>query len=200
MPGLAPIGSVPRIRQCVLVSLALIATMSLEFADAQGSAGSAAAVEPRYLIDIPTAGITSRGTLALDMDFYQSGGVLAELSIGLFDRMIVGASYGGVNVLGTEKPLWNKNAGFDVKIRLIEETVPLPAIALGFNSQGRELHIDELNRYSIKSLGFFAVVSKNYRAWGSLSLHGGVNYSLERDDDSAPNIFGGIDKSLGPFA
>ena len=178
----------------------ILLILTLQIAEAQGTAGAGAAVEPRYLIDIPTAGIISHGSFALDMDFYQSGGVLAELSVGLFDRMMIGASYGGANLLGTEKPSWNKSAGFAMKIRVLDETVMLPALALGFDSQGRELFLDAYNRYSIKSLGFYAVASKNYQAWGSLSFHGGANYSLERDDDSDPNFFGGVDKSLGPFA
>jgi hypothetical protein len=170
-------------------------------ARAQGSAGADAKIEPRYLIDVPTAGMLAHGGLALDMDFFENGGLLTSLSLGVFDRVLLGISYGGANLIGTDAAVWNKHPGFAIKVRLIEETEYIPAIALGFDSQGKEFYIDRLGRYAIKSMGLYGVLSKNYEAWGDLSLHGGVNYSFERDDgDDDPNLFVGIDKSIGPVA
>ena len=168
---------------------------------AQGSAGSNAKIEPRYLIDLPTAGIIPHGNLALDMDFYQSGGLLVGTSVGVFDRLLIGISYGGVNIIGNEKPKWNATPGFQIKLRLLNETVIVPALALGFDSQGKEVYNKQLSRYTIKSMGFYAVASKNYEAFGFLSFHGGVNYSiLERaDDDKDPNVFVGVEKTVGPI-
>lgn len=182
----------------VYASLVIAACFGESFA--QGSVGSDAAVEPRYLIDLPTAGIISHGSLALDMDFFQSGGLLMSASVGALDRMLFGISYGGTDIIGSGKPCWNSTPGFAVRFRLIEETIFLPAIVIGFDSQGKEAYINELSRYTIKSLGFFAVASKNYQALGFLSLHGGVNYSLERaDGDDDPNFFAGIEKTMGPI-
>jgi hypothetical protein len=189
----------------VLRTAAMAAALSLirigGSALAQGSAGSGAKIEPRYLIDLPTAGILSHGGLALDMDFFQQGGLLTSVSVGLFNRLVLGISYGGGNLIGTDAPVWNKTPGFSIKARLIEETQFVPAITLGFDSQGKELYVDRLSRYQIKSMGLYGVISKNYQAWGDLSFHGGVNYSFERGDgDDDPNLFAGIDKSLGPVA
>jgi hypothetical protein len=168
---------------------------------AQGSAGSDAKLEPRYLIDVPTAGILAHGAIALDMDFFQNGGLLTGLSVGLFNRVMLGLSYGGESLIGTDAANWNKSPGFAIKVRVIEETEFIPAIALGFDSQGKDFYVDRYDRYSIKSMGLYGVLSKNYEAWGDLSLHGGVNYSFERDDgDDDPNLFVGIDKSIGPVA
>ncbi len=169
-------------------------------ANAQGSAGTDAALESRYLIDLPTAGMLSHGSIAFDADFFQSGGVLAGISIGAFDRILLGVSYGGANIIGTESPVWNATPGFQLRARLLEESIALPAIAIGFNSQGKEIYIDQLGRYAIKSPGFYAVASKNYRAYGFLSFHGGINYSLERGDgDSDVNFFFAAEKTVGPF-
>lgn len=177
----------------------LLLTACISFVNAQGSAGSEALSEPRYLIDIPTAGMIPHGNLAMDMDLYQRGGLLIGLSIGAFDRVLLGISYGGENLIGNENPAWNSTPGFHVRFRLINETVIVPAIALGFDSQGKEFYNKSLERYTIKSLGFYAVVSKNYNFLGFLSFHGGVNYSLERaDGDRDPNIFAGIEKTVGP--
>jgi hypothetical protein len=174
--------------------------ITFQFAKAQGSAGSGSKIEPRYLIDLPTAGMIPHGNAALDLDFYQADGLLATVSIGAFDRILLGVSYGGANIIGTEKPIWNNVPGISLKVRLLEESVVLPAIAIGFDTQGKEFYVDRLSRYTIKSLGFYAVGSKNYEAAGYLSFHGGANYSLERSDgDSDPNFFFGVEKTFGPF-
>ena len=183
-----------RVSWCALLTLSLF-----EGGIGQGSAGTGATIEPQYLVDVPTAGIIPGGNLALDMDFYESGGLLLGASIGVFDRIHFGISYGGVGIIGSDRPTWNRSPGFVVRLRIIDETVPIPAIAIGFDSQGKEAYLDEFNRYTIKSPGFYAVLSKNYSAAGYLGVHGGINYSLERaDGDKDPNLFVGIEKSIGP--
>lgn len=182
----------------VLISLLFGTTTSLLLA--QGTAGVDAKFEPRYLIDVPTAGIIPHGTMALDMDFFEHNGILATSSIGVFDRFVFGISYGGSNILGTEKPSWNSTPGFAIRLRLVDESIFIPAIACGFDSQGKEEYIDRLSRYTIKSMGFYAVASKNYSVMGYLSVHGGLNYSLERaDGDDDLNFFIGAEKTLGHF-
>ncbi len=165
----------------------------------QGSAGTNADAELRYLVDIPTAGMLQKGSIVLDVDFYQEGGVLLGISLGVLDRLSFGISYGGSKLIGADKANMNSVPGVNIKIRVIEESVVLPAIAIGFDSQGRDGYIKDLSRYVIKSPGFYAVTSRNYLLLGFLSIHGGVNYSLERsDDDKDVNIFAGIEKTLGP--
>jgi hypothetical protein len=167
---------------------------------AQGTAGTNASLETRYLIDMPTAGLIRSNALAFDVDFFQSGGILMRGSVGLIDRVLVGISYGGANLLGTESVSWNKTPGFALKVRLVEETSGFPALALGFDSQGKGAYVSSLERYQIKSPGFFAVFSKNYAGFGFIAFHGGVNYSLERSDgDEDINFFGGIEQTIGPF-
>jgi hypothetical protein len=166
--------------------------------DAQGSAGTEGNQEPRFLVDIPTAGMVAKGSFALDVDFYQEGGVLLGLSAGILDRLCFGVSYGGTHLIGSDKPMMNPVPGVNLKVRIIEENVALPAIVLGFDSQGRDGYLKDLSRYAIKSPGLFAVASKNYSLLGFLSMHGGVNYSLERaDGDKDFNAFAGVEKTIG---
>jgi len=74
----------------------------------------------------------------------------------------------------------------------------MPALAIGFNSQGYHGYLSGVDRYELKSTGFYAVLSKNYQFLGNLGLHAGINYSLETGDgDDDPNLFFGIDKALG---
>ncbi|HSQ75733.1 MAG TPA: YjbH domain-containing protein [Bacteroidota bacterium] len=166
----------------------------------QGTAGTGGGLEPRFLVDVPTAGMLDKGTVALDVGFYQEGGVLVGISAGILDRLSFGISYGGSKLIGSSKPEMNEIPGINVRIRIIEESLAFPAIALGFDSQGKDGYLKDEDRYRIKSPGFFAVASKNYALLGFFSLHGGVNYSLERaDDDKDINLFVGAEKTIGPF-
>jgi hypothetical protein len=166
----------------------------------QGSAGNDATIEPRYIIDEPTAGILHHRTAALDMEFFQQGGMLLGLSVGLLDRMMFGVSYGATGLIGTDHPAWNPLPGIALKIRLLDETYALPALAVGFDSQGKETYLADASRYTIKSPGFYLAASKNYQAYGFLSFHGGISYSLEHaDGDTDPDLFAGVEKTVGSF-
>ncbi len=156
-------------------------------------------IEPRTLIDFPTAGVLPKGSFASSVEFFQGGGLLASFTVGIISRVNVGVSYGGSNVIGFEEVSFNKAPGVSVKVRLLDESLQFPALAFGFDSQGKEVYIDSTKRYTIKSPGFYVVVSKNYSFLGYMSIHGGLNYSLERDDDDKDiNGFIGLEKTLGP--
>jgi hypothetical protein len=167
---------------------------------AQGTAGSAAQLETRTIIDVPTAGILRHGSFALGMEFFQNGGMTLSTAVGIYDRLMFGISYGGTGLVGDVHPNWNPAPGVLFKVRVLDETFNLPAFVIGFDSQGKEPYLESPGRYTIKSPGFFLVASKNYEAFGTLSFHGGINYSLERaDGDTDPNLFAGIEKSIGGF-
>jgi hypothetical protein len=149
---------------------------------------------------MPTAGMLEKGQLGIDADFYQEGGVLFAFSYGIFDRLSVGLSYGGSGLIGSGSPVMNEIPGVMIKVRVLDEALLLPALALGFDSQGRDGYLKPLNRYLTKSPGLFAVVSKNYSVLGYLSLHAGLNYTLERGDgDRDVNGYFGAEKTVGPF-
>lgn len=164
----------------------------------QSTVGEGASAEPTMLIDKPTAGMLHRGGYSIQTLFYQQGGMLLGVSVGLIDRFSFGISYGGTGLIGSGKINMNPSPGVNVKLRIFEESLLIPAIVLGYDSQGREAYIDSLSRYSIKSPGFFAVASKNYSIIGNLSVHGGINLTRERGDgDRDANLFAGVEKSLG---
>jgi hypothetical protein len=90
--------------------------------------------------------------------------------------------------------------GVQAKLRIFNESAAMPAVAIGFDSQGKGpyLKADSLQRYTIKSSGVYAVASKNYAILGNLSIHGGINRSLEQTDgDSNMDMFVGVEKSAG---
>jgi hypothetical protein len=156
-------------------------------------------LEPLYVVDTPTAGILMRGSFRTGIDVYPQGGILAGISAGITQRFMFGLSYGGTNIIGTGKINWNKQVGAQVRYRLFEEDYVMPAILIGFDSQGRGAYIDSTKRYVNKSMGVYAAVSKSFIFLGTLNLHGGINYSFENEDgDKDPNLFVGVQKSLNP--
>jgi hypothetical protein len=164
---------------------------------AQGYAGSAATTEPMMLIDKPTAGLLKRGSYLLHTNLFQHGGVVFGVAVGLFEQFTFGISYGGTNIIGPDKIEMNPLPGVQVKLRIIDESTLSPAIAIGFDSQGKEPYVDSLSRFTIKSPGFYVVGSKNYELMGNLSIHGGLNYTTERQDgDKDLNLYLGFEKSL----
>jgi hypothetical protein len=167
---------------------------------AQGYAGDRATVEPAMLIDKPTAGLLKRGSFAVSSEFFERGGLLLEMSVGIFDPLTFGISYGGTDIIGSNRTTMNPLPGVQAKLRIFNESSLMPAIAFGFDSQGKGpyLEADTLKRYTIKSPGVFAVASKNYAFLGNFSVHGGLNISTERrDGDSDLNMFVGAEKSFG---
>ncbi len=165
---------------------------------AQGSAGTNAKYEYRSLIDMPTAGVLEKGFAGVAIDILPNGVLIAQVEAGAFNNFCFGISYGGSNIIGSGSPDWYNLPGIYAKFRFMDETRVIPAIAVGFDSQGKGLYDDELDRYQIKSPGFYVSASKNFELLGYLSIHGMINYTLERDDsDKDPNIVLGLEKTIG---
>lgn len=183
-----------------ILSLSIIACLlSLNSIFPQGSAGESAKYEYRFLIDMPTAGILDRGNVGLTTDILPLGVLVMRMEVGVFENISFGISYGGSNIIGTGSPKWYKWPGVNFRARIINETTLMPAITLGFDSQGKGEYFSDPGRYAIKSPGFFLAGSKNFSLMGYLSFHGLINYSLEHNDgDGFVNLIGGVEKTLGP--
>jgi hypothetical protein len=164
----------------------------------QGSAGDKAEYEYRYLIDMPTAGILQKGFVGVTSDILPNGVLIAAIEAGVFENVSFGISFGGSNFIGSGNVDWYTWPGVNIRLRILDEAVLLPAITLGFDTQGKGEYFDSLGRYTIKSPGLFAAVRKNFDFIGYLSLHGAVNYSLEgKDGDNFVNLKIGAEQTLG---
>jgi len=165
---------------------------------AQGTAGTDAKFEYRTLIDLPSAGILEKGYAGVSIDVLPLGVVISKIEVGVFDNFSFGISYGGENIIGSGKVIGYKLPGVNARLRIFDETEGSPAISVGFDSQGKGNYIDNLKRYEIKSPGFYVAIAKNFEFLGYLSLHGIVNYSLEREDgDKDINLGVGFEKTVG---
>ncbi|OGF97989.1 MAG: hypothetical protein A2Z06_03645 [Candidatus Glassbacteria bacterium RBG_16_58_8] len=154
----------------------------------------------RDIIDTPTAGLLPRGSYLLGLRAYPEGGIIAMIGVGLLERLELGLSFGGTNVIGDGDVDWNPGVEFAGRYRLFDETLATPALAIGFDSQGWGRYRREAERYDVKSRGFYGVLGKNYSFLGQLGIHLGANVSLEGkgDDKHRPNIFFSLQKSLNP--
>lgn len=160
--------------------------------------GTSYSYEMIRLVESPTAGMLQKGESEISTKMYNNNGLIVGASVGLFPRFMFGVNYGGEQLVGNQKPIWHDRVEFNAKLRVLDESNSVPALALGYNSQGHGVYHKGYNRYDIKSKGFYAVASKNYFLLGNLGLHFGANYTLETDDDdNEVNLFAGLDKSIG---
>ena len=149
------------------------------------------------IIDCPTAGLLNRGSFMTGLNTYDNGGIMGLLEVGVTNRIMFGISYGGTNIIGSGTVDWNPQVGVNIRYRLINEYLTFPAVSVGYDNQGKGAYIDSLDRYSEKSKGLYLAVSKSFRFIGTFALHGGLNYSFERDDgDKDLNGYVGMEKSI----
>jgi hypothetical protein len=172
------------------------------------TAATTSSIELQKLVDAPTAGCLKKGQYSFELQVYPQGGVLAGFAVGLFDRFTMGVSYGGIGIIGSQQVDWNEQPGVLLKYRLFEESILMPAVALGFSNQGYGAWLDKENqadtavegsRYEFKAKGMFAVAGKNFaiKSLGTIGFHGGVTYNaIENNDDGNLDGFVGVDKSL----
>jgi hypothetical protein len=166
----------------------------------QGSAGSKSIYETRYVVDMPTAGVLSRGAISAYALFFTQGGVMVYLDAAPFDNFNFGLSFSGTNILGEGPIEFQKIPGINIKWRIIDETFLTPAILVGFTNQGRGKYYKSYERFQTLFPGVYGAVSKNFKWFmGSFSLHGGLNYSWEQPTGRYyPNIYAGFEHSIGP--
>ncbi|MDH3215615.1 MAG: hypothetical protein OEN01_04880 [Candidatus Krumholzibacteria bacterium] len=173
-----------------LVTVTIVVLLTSGFVVLQPGAVRAQLPQPVYVIDKPTAGILPNGSYLLRGRAGPESSFLLGVYVGFREVIQIGASFGMQNVFDHGTPAVNDYPGFTVRARLLQET-NIPALAIGFDSQGWGVYHEDLERYDRKSPGLYAVVSKNYALLlGELSLHGGISWSTERKFDRDPNVFG----------
>ena len=123
------------------------------------SPASGLAVEPRWLVETPTAGTLPHGVMSADLLASEGVGLLGGISYGFWGRVVVNMSFGGSALIGDGSANWNPDPGVSGRIRILNETSSRPAFAIGFRSQGFGPYDDQLERYASKSLGIYGVFS-----------------------------------------
>ena len=150
------------------------------------------------IIDSPTAATLGHGNLRWEIGVGPEGSVLTSLRVGAFEQLHFGISYGMLEVLSRGDVEPNPHPSIHVRLLLIDQ-VGIPALAIGFDGQGRGAWLEDLDRYERKSLGFHAVATQFLQGntWDVLTaITGGVNYSLEGERESF-DLFTGISQTYG---
>ena len=150
---------------------------------------------PRKIIDSPTAGNPAQGAYHLDFKILPGGIIQGEFILGLFDRLYVGIAYGGSNLIGAGKMTANQGIGLLSQIRILDENLALPALAVGYSNQSVGPYQSSNGLYHIHAKGIYLVASKNYRLLGNLGFHTGINYRIEEQDPHS-NIFFMLNKDI----
>lgn len=165
----------------------------------QSTAGNKAIYESLYIVDFPTAGIQPNNHLTYDLEVFNNGGLLITTNYTVWKRLTFGLSYGGTGIIGNSDVNFQNLPGINFKVRAFNETIYTPAVALGFDSQGRGTFDITSNRFEYLAPHLFLSLSKNF-LWklGNLALHGGLNYNAElKKENRNINFFFGFEQSLG---
>ena len=159
-------------RRCLAVLASLAAAPGL--AGAQDGP-----MELVRLVDSPTAGLVDKGRFAVDLRLFSGGGLMGQVDAGLLRRLSIGLAFGGEGVIGDTEIDWYPKVEAAARCRVVEESMGMPALTLGYDTQGYGAHSH--GRYQFKSKGIYLAGSKNY-GFGlrQLGFHGGLNWSLEK--------------------
>jgi hypothetical protein len=169
----------------------------------QGSAGSRTFYDSRYVVDMPTAGVLPKGAFSAYAHEFAKGGLMLELSAAPFTNFNLGLSYGGSGLIGDyDKVSFQNLPGIHLTWRVIDETISIPAVALGAGTQGRGFFCPKFKRFQTMSPGIFIAASKTFSwAMGSVAFHGGLTYSFEPlPQDRSVNFYAGLEQSIGSYA
>ena len=167
----------------------------------QSTAGEKYLYESRYIVDMPSAGILDKSKYAVYSSAFGNGGVLLQCEAAPFSYFNIGLSYSGINIIGSNDIKWQNLPGIHLKFRILNESLTIPAIALGLNSQGKGNYYWDEKRFETMSPGIFISASKNYKWWlGTVAIHSGINYSFEPlPKDRLPNLYLRFEQSLGSY-
>jgi hypothetical protein len=161
------------------------------------SCGSQAQLlEDLKVVSTPTAGLIGHGSYMFEGRIGPGNDLLFGMGVGFHDRIMVGLSFGLQNFIGRGDIEANNLPGFLVRLRIIEEGLAGPAFAMGIDTQGEGHYSEDDERYDRKSLGAYAVLSRNFDARINIGIHGGINYSFENRDENSIDFFAGTSLTI----
>lgn len=131
------------------------------------------------LIDTPTAEVLDYGSFSFNNRFFANGGLTPSISFGVFQRLMFGASmeldnYVGSGDVDAQRP------ELQIKFRFFDGRGAIPAMALGYDSQGHRYYKPGRG-YLLEERGLFLALSREFLLRG-LELTSGANVSdFEKD-------------------
>jgi hypothetical protein len=137
-------------------------------ADNSGNAGGPQILQAG---DVPTAYAMLKYEMRADIRFYEGGGVVSKVDLGIFPRFSIGGGLNVPNAIGSGNiPLDREDASLSARLLAFKEDESMPAISLGWD--GPAYDRGELR-------GLYVALSKEFRSpMGYAQAHGGVNTSV----------------------
>ncbi|MBI4369376.1 MAG: hypothetical protein HY547_04015 [Elusimicrobia bacterium] len=132
-----------------------------------------------HAIDTPTSEVLEYGSFAFTTRFFREGGVLANMAFGVFQRLMIGASFEVDNYIGHEA-VDLQRPELQMKFRFYDGDGALPAMAVGYDGQG--YHFDDSQRVYLDSKrGLFLTLTQELLVSGFEVTAGGNIADFERD-------------------
>ena len=113
-----------------------------------------------YNIDQPVPISLAHAEYYVSARLWGSGGIMMRFGLGLFDRVTLGMSYGGNDVLGAQTPKFfdRYRPDFQARIAILQEQGYAPNLVLGFESQGYDNCINK--EYEVRERGGYLCAGK----------------------------------------
>lgn len=153
-------------------------------------------IEDLYIVSVPNAEVLPHGAYRFGGSLGPGSSILVSVSVGFFDRISAGVSFGFQEVIGRGDISVNDRVGLSFRMRFLDETTNRPAVTFGIETQGEGKYIEEDERYERKSSGVFLAIGKKYDFLGNISTSAGINYSLEDRDEGSLDLFAGTEIGL----
>jgi hypothetical protein len=135
-----------------------------------------------YIVDQPDLIVPGHGIYGLQLRFGPAGEIIVNAHLGLFNRLCLGLSWGASNMLGAGDPHFYRQPGIQARLMIIEQSLYMPDMLVGFDNQGFGGYSTDEQRYAIRSKGVYYQLGKTFD-YTELSITPslGVNYCMERD-------------------
>ncbi len=144
------------------------------------------------LIDIPTAGVIDYSNFEIKTRFYNNGGVLTYMNIGIINnRLNLGASVMIDRLIGSQSPVKMIKPEMQIKLRFYDGGYYLPAMALGYDGQGY-YYDSSTKKYMQKGKGLYLVGSKEVVS----KMMGHLGFNIPDFDDGYLFGFIGLNYSI----
>ena len=126
-----------------------------------------------YNVDQPVPVSLVHGEYYAGVRLWGNGGALVRFGIGLFDRLTLGASFGGDSLIGAHKPALQRRPEFIARGAILIEQGFYPDLVVGFESQG--LGSQQGDEYEVLPKGGYVCVGKTIEPTQTY-VELGVNY------------------------
>jgi len=149
-----------------------------------------------YYVDQPYPKVPEHGIFNIMLRVGPDGAIIGYFNVGIWDRLGLGLSYGGSNLLGAGDPEFYEIPGVQIRLLVIEEGMFYPNMQFGFDNQG---YGDYNERYDIRSKGLYCQIGKTF-SFTSLEIVPslGVNYCLEAE--RGLDVFTALSIQFGTFS